>query len=113
MRLLTAGEFKPILGGKADRGFVEPTIPEVSCDAKMARKVIFGPGLSVLTADSFDGAISFAGASEYGLGASTFFSSVKRDRLGGRDNGIHVQDRYSQVKTIRVDLADDADEAVA
>ena len=32
--------------------------------------------------------------------------------ISGRDNGIHAHDQYTQVKTIWVDLADDADEAV-
>ena len=30
-----------------------------------------------------------------------------------RDNGIQAHDQYTQIKTIWVDLADDADEAVA
>jgi acyl-CoA reductase-like NAD-dependent aldehyde dehydrogenase len=27
--------------------------------------------------------------------------------FGGRDNGIHAHDQYTQIKTIWVDLADD------
>ena len=33
--------------------------------------------------------------------------------FGGRDNGIHAHDQYTQLKTIWLDLADDEDEAVA
>lgn len=135
---------KVVMGGKADKGFVEPTILEVSRDAKQAREEIFGPVLSVLTVDSFDEAIALANNTEYGLAASIFTANVKRairgarairagtvtvnsfgegdistpfggfkaSGFGGRDNGIHAHDQYTQVKTIWVDLADDADEAV-
>ncbi len=43
---------------------------------------------------------------------STPFGGSKQSGFGGRDNGIHAHDQYTQLKTIRVDLADDADEAV-
>ena len=43
---------------------------------------------------------------------STPFGGFKQSGFGGRDNGIHAHDQYTQVKTIWVDLADDADEAV-
>jgi gamma-glutamyl-gamma-aminobutyraldehyde dehydrogenase len=135
---------KVVTGGKADKGFVEPTILEVTREAKQAREEIFGPVLSVLTVDSFDEAIALANATEYGLAASIFTSNVKRairgaralragtvtvnsfgegdistpfggfkqSGFGGRDNGIQAHDQYTQVKTIWVDLTDDADEAV-
>ena len=44
---------------------------------------------------------------------STPFGGFKASGFGGRDNGIHAHDQYTQVKTIWVDLADDGDEAVA
>ncbi|MBN8631715.1 MAG: aldehyde dehydrogenase [Rhodobacterales bacterium] len=135
---------KVILGGKAEKGFVEPTILDVSRDAKQAKEEIFGPVLAVLTVDSFDEAIALANSTEYGLAASIFTANVKRalrgaralragtvtvnsfgegdistpfggfkqSGFGGRDNGIHAHDQYTQIKTIWVDLADDADEAV-
>lgn len=136
---------KIVMGGNADKGFVEPTILEVSRDAKQAREEIFGPVLSVLTVDSFDEAIALANNTEYGLAASIFTANVKKairgarairagtvtvnsfgegdistpfggfkaSGFGGRDNGIHAHDQYTQLKTIWVDLADDADEAVS
>jgi gamma-glutamyl-gamma-aminobutyraldehyde dehydrogenase len=135
---------KVILGGKADKGFVEPTILDVAPDARQAREEIFGPVLSVLTVGSFDEAIALANDTEYGLAASIFTANVKRairgarairagtvtvnsfgegdistpfggfkaSGFGGRDNGIHAHDQYTQVKTIWIDLTDDADEAV-
>ncbi|MDO5704888.1 MAG: aldehyde dehydrogenase [Paracoccus sp. (in: a-proteobacteria)] len=135
---------RTLLGGKADGGFVEPTILDVAPDAPQAREEIFGPVLSVLTVGSFDQAIALANDTEYGLAASIFTGNVKRairgarairagtvtvnsfgegdistpfggfrqSGFGGRDNGIHAHDQYTQIKTIWVDLADDGDEAV-
>ena len=49
----------------------------------------------------------------YGEGdISTPFGGFKQSGFGGRDNGIHAHDQYTQLKTIWIDLADDADEAV-
>lgn len=136
---------KVLMGGKADKGFIEPTVLEVARDAKQAREEIFGPVLSVLTVESFDEAIALANDTQYGLAASIFTANVKKairgarairagtvtvnsfgegdistpfggfrqSGFGGRDNGIHAHDQYTQLKTIWVDLADDADEAVA
>ncbi len=137
---------KVLLGGKAEAGFVEPTVIEITDrNAKQAREEIFGPVLSVLTVEGFDEAIALANDTEYGLAASIFTANVKRairgarsiragtvtvnsfgegdistpfggfktSGFGGRDNGIHAHDQYTRIKTIWVDLADDADEAVA
>ena len=49
----------------------------------------------------------------YGEGdISTPFGGYKQSGFGGRDNGVHAHDQYTQLKTIWIDLADDADEAV-
>ncbi|MCZ7675584.1 MAG: aldehyde dehydrogenase [Roseovarius sp.] len=44
---------------------------------------------------------------------STPFGGFKQSGFGGRDNGIHAHDQYTRIKTIWVDLSDDADEAVS
>ncbi|WP_294609422.1 aldehyde dehydrogenase [uncultured Roseovarius sp.] len=43
---------------------------------------------------------------------STPFGGYKQSGFGGRDNGVHAHDQYTQIKTLWIDLADDADEAV-
>ena len=43
---------------------------------------------------------------------TTPFGGWKQSGFGGRDNGIHAHDQYTQLKTIWIDLADDEDEAV-
>ena len=43
---------------------------------------------------------------------STPFGGYKQSGFGGRDNGIHAHEQYTQTKTIWVDLSDDLDEAV-
>lgn len=43
---------------------------------------------------------------------STPFGGFKQSGFGGRDNGIHAHEQYTQTKTIWVDLSDDHDEAV-
>jgi len=44
---------------------------------------------------------------------STPFGGYKQSGFGGRDNSVHAHDQYTQLKTIWIDLSDDADEAVA
>ncbi len=43
---------------------------------------------------------------------TTPFGGYKQSGFGGRDNSDHAHDQYTQLKTIWIDLADDADEAV-
>ena len=43
---------------------------------------------------------------------STPFGGWKQSGFGGRDNGLQAHDQYTQLKTIWLDLSDDADEAV-
>ena len=46
----------------------------------------------------------------YGEGdMSTPFGGFKQSGFGGRDNGIHAHDQYTELKTIGVDLSDPAD----
>ncbi len=134
-----------LIGGKAEKGFVEATVVEVpGNDSTLAREEIFGPVLSVIEVSGFDEAISIANDTEYGLCASIFtanakrairgarsiragtvtvnsfgegdittpFGGYKQSGFGGRDNSVHAHDQYTQLKTIWIDLADDADEAV-
>jgi gamma-glutamyl-gamma-aminobutyraldehyde dehydrogenase len=76
---------KVIMGGKAENGFVEPTILDIADrDATQAREEIFGPVLSVLTVDGFDEAIALANDTQYGLAASIFTSNAKRAIRGAR-----------------------------
>ena len=44
---------------------------------------------------------------------STPFGGFKHSGFGGRDNGLHAHDQYTQLKTIWIDLSDDEDEAIA
>ncbi|MFZ5962499.1 aldehyde dehydrogenase [Thalassococcus sp. BH17M4-6] len=44
--------------------------------------------------------------------SATPFGGFKASGFGGRDNGIHAHDQYTQLKTIWIDLSDDVDEAV-
>ncbi|MEO0502737.1 MAG: aldehyde dehydrogenase [Pseudomonadota bacterium] len=49
----------------------------------------------------------------YGEGdIATPFGGMKMSGFGGRDNGVHAHDQYTQLKTIWLDLTDDAEEAV-
>jgi gamma-glutamyl-gamma-aminobutyraldehyde dehydrogenase len=74
-----------VLGGKADKGFVEPTVVTVaSNDDTLAREEIFGPVLSVIEVGSFDEAIKVANDTDYGLCASLFTANAKRAIRGAR-----------------------------
>jgi gamma-glutamyl-gamma-aminobutyraldehyde dehydrogenase len=76
---------KVLMGGKAEAGYVEPTILDVEDrNAKQAREEIFGPVLSVLTIESFDEAIALANDTPYGLAASIFTANAKRAIRGAR-----------------------------
>jgi len=46
----------------------------------------------------------------YGEGdASTPFGGYKQSGFGGRDNGLHAHDQYTEIKTIWIDLTDPSD----
>jgi hypothetical protein len=45
----------------------------------------------------------------YGEGdITTPFGGYKQSGFGGRDNGIHAHDQYTELKTIWIDLSDPA-----
>ncbi len=49
----------------------------------------------------------------YGEGnITTPFGGYKQSGFGGRDNSIHAHDQYTQIKTLWIDLTDDADSNV-
>ena len=46
----------------------------------------------------------------YGEGdLTTPFGGYKQSGFGGRDNGVHAHDQYTELKTIWIDLSDPAD----
>jgi gamma-glutamyl-gamma-aminobutyraldehyde dehydrogenase len=46
----------------------------------------------------------------YGEGnMATPFGGYKQSGFGGRDNGLHAHDQYTEVKTIWIDLTDPTD----
>ena len=63
-----------------DRGcFVEPTVfTGVEPQMRIAREEIFGPVLSVLTADGFDDALQLANSVDFGLSSSIFTKDLSR-----------------------------------
>ncbi|MBI2538431.1 MAG: aldehyde dehydrogenase family protein [Deltaproteobacteria bacterium] len=71
-----------VLGGKkpdhlGNGYFVEPTIfDNVSPDMRIFREEIFGPVLSVTTANNLDEALRFANGVEYGLTTSVFTQNI-------------------------------------
>ncbi len=75
--LVTGGEGRP---EGLDRGyFVKPTVfADVRNDMTIAKEEIFGPVLSILTYRDDEEAIRLANASDYGLHAYVFSSSVPR-----------------------------------
>ena len=59
--------------------FIAPTVfDDVTPDMVIAREEIFGPVLSVLTAESDDQAVEWANDTAYGLQASLFAGNVKK-----------------------------------
>ncbi len=75
-RIVTGG--RQLTGGVYDRGYyVEPTI--IECDGptkEIAREEVFGPVLTVLTAEDYDDAVRMLNVSPYGLSASIFTRDV-------------------------------------
>jgi gamma-glutamyl-gamma-aminobutyraldehyde dehydrogenase len=69
-----------VLGGDAGEGNrVSPTIYEVSGnDSRLAREEIFGPVLSVISANSDDEALAIANDTDYGLTAAVFSANTRK-----------------------------------
>ncbi|WP_333683373.1 aldehyde dehydrogenase [Pontibaca methylaminivorans] len=68
-----------LMGGKAESGFVEPTILDVEDrSAPQVREEIFGPVLSVMTVETTAEALALANDTQYGLAASVFTANGKR-----------------------------------
>ena len=58
--------------------FFEPTIfSDVTAEMKIAQEEIFGPVLSLISAESLDGAIDIANSVAYGLSASIYTENIK------------------------------------
>lgn len=68
-----------LLGGQSiDGKYIEPTVFDcVPADSTINREEIFGPVVSVITAQSNDEAIRIANDTPYGLAASVFSASAK------------------------------------
>ena len=74
-----------ILGGKAENGFIEATIVDITDDKDpLVCEEIFGPVLSIITVSSYNEAVKIANDTEYGLCASIFTSNAKHAIRGAR-----------------------------
>ena len=70
-----------IVEGYEDGLFVGPTIiADVTPDMEIAQEEVFGPVLSLMKANDFDGAVDLVNQSHYGNAASVFTSSGKHAR---------------------------------
>ena len=130
MSLLTIEDDKPIAAGLSfpKTAFIEGHFRPANRVKRKDRDLL------VLDFDGFDKSVAASilttsvkralhGARRLRPGADTVISFSKGDistpcdafnqsGFGGRDKCIHAHDPCKQAKTIRVDLADDADEAV-
>lgn len=62
-----------ITGGQRDRTMVQPTIvSNVDADHSFAQTELFGPAVSITTAENYEHALELANNSPYGLGAGVF-----------------------------------------
>ncbi len=73
---------RPVLGGKIAKPlpgfFFEPTIfTDVTPDMRIAQEEIFGPVVSLLSANNLDEAIQIANSVEYGLSSSIYTGNIK------------------------------------
>src|SRR6056297_375405 len=104
--------FGPVLSGLTAGSFDEAI--------EMANDTDYGLAASIFTANAkraIRGARMLRAGTvtvnSFGEGdITTPFGGYKQSGFGGRDNSIHAHDQYTQLKTIWIDLSDDADEAV-
>lgn len=96
------------------------TVDSFDAAIAMANDTEYGLAASIFTANvkrALRGARAIRAGTvtvnSFGEGDSTTpFGGFKQSGFGGRDNGVHAHDQYTQLKTIWIDLSDDADEAV-
>ncbi|QXC61245.1 aldehyde dehydrogenase family protein [Aquihabitans sp. G128] len=82
--VLVGGE-RSDLGGELSGGYyVEPTIFEGTNQMRIFQEEIFGPVLAVAKFDGYDGAISIANDTLYGLGAGVWTRDVNTQFRAGR-----------------------------
>ena len=72
-------------GGVMEGPYLPPTLYEDSPKHPRAREEIFGPVLSVITADSNESAINIANDTEYGLSASVFSANARSALRAARE----------------------------
>ena len=65
--------------------FLSPTLYEDAPNNTRAREEIFGPVLSIITADSDEAAIKIANETDYGLTASVFSANTNRALRAARE----------------------------
>ena len=129
-----------VAGGEGAGGLMfKPTIfAGVTPAMDIFQQEIFGPVVGVTRAETDEEAIALANATQYGLAATLYTSSIakahryarklkagtvgvntcsegeistpfggfKASGFGGRDNGIHAHEQYTELKTIWIDLSD-------
>ncbi|MTI44422.1 gamma-glutamyl-gamma-aminobutyraldehyde dehydrogenase [Roseibium hamelinense] len=104
--------FGPVLAVMSVRGFDEAIALANSTEYGLAASIFTGNAKKALR-----GARAIRAGTVtvncFGEGdITTPFGGFKQSGFGGRDNGLHAHDQYTQLKTIWLDLSDDEDEAV-
>ena len=91
-------EGRLVAGGNAISGpekgyFLEPTVfADVAPGARISQEEIFGPVLAILKARDFDGALTIANNTEFGLTGAVY--SQDRTKLDRARRGFHVGNLY-------------------
>ena len=109
----------PILSAIASSSLATEWIKGKTLDEALAlaNDSVYGLAASVYT-DNLRNAIKLSREIRAGIvavncfgegDASTPFGGYKESGFGGRDNGLHANDQYTEVKTIWIDLNDPTD----